>query len=145
MSTDGQVTNPQQPPEDELTPEQAQELIEHFRDKTLLALVKRNGGVLRITFDEIDKAGGGGFTMAMEEHTLLIAEEGIRNGIPTISDETDLLRSAYQIALREGKETNWPAFKRRLETMLVRHAGATASDPNQVNGATCTPKTFRMA
>lgn len=36
------------------------------------------------------------------------------------TEANSLLRSAYQIALREGKETNWEAFKGRVYEELVR-------------------------
>jgi hypothetical protein len=128
--------------ESEIPEDAANAVIESFRDKTLLALVKRNGGVLRVNFEEIDSCVGG-FTMALEEHSMVLVAEGINNAIPTITDENDLLRSAYQIAKRNGVMTNWPAFENRLRTFLVRAAGANAGDPAQVEGATCTMKTFK--
>lgn len=37
-----------------------------------------------------------------------------------LRDANDLCRSAYQVAVREGRETNWPAFRDRLSESLDR-------------------------
>ena len=37
-----------------------------------------------------------------------------------LKDANDMCRSAMQIALRDGKETNWPAFRAQLEASLKR-------------------------
>jgi hypothetical protein len=55
----------------------------------------------------------------------------------------DLLRSAYQIAVRDGSETNWPAFLRRLESELVAES-VLINGTAHVPAATCTAKTFRL-
>lgn len=62
-----------------------------------------------------------------------------------MTEEQDLLRSAYQIALRAGVDTNWEAFTRRLRTYLLSASRLPAdSDDNDVAIATCTAKTFRI-
>lgn len=35
-------------------------------------------------------------------------------------ESNELLRSSYSIALREGQETNWPAYKTKLYELLKR-------------------------
>lgn len=37
-----------------------------------------------------------------------------------LKDANDLCRSAYQVAIREGRETNWPAFRDCLSESLDR-------------------------
>ena len=37
-----------------------------------------------------------------------------------LKDANDLCRSAYQVAVREGRETNWPAFRDCLSESLDR-------------------------
>lgn len=62
-----------------------------------------------------------------------------------MSEERELLRSAYQIALRGGFNTNWEAFSRRLRAHLLARAGLPEdADDNAVAIATCTAKTFRI-
>lgn len=60
-----------------------------------------------------------------------------------LKNANELLRSAYAIACREGQDTNWDAFKQRVEEALLdqsEHQHGTRSVP----AATCTPKTFRL-
>jgi len=40
-------------------------------------------------------------------------------------ESNDALRSAYQVAKRDGKETNWPAFKNMLSGVLDRQHSLT--------------------
>lgn len=56
----------------------------------------------------------------------------------------ELLRSAYQIAERQGKDTNWEAFKNNLQSELLKQAQATDADEQTTLRATCTPKTYRV-
>jgi hypothetical protein len=57
----------------------------------------------------------------------------------------ELLRSAYAIAEREGKQTNWSAFKNRLREELLKQAGVPDSTDEQIIlRATCTARTFRL-
>ena len=49
-----------------------------------------------------------------EIQQLAIADNKIR-----MEEANSLLRSAYQVALREGKETNWEAFKKCVYKELV--------------------------
>jgi len=62
-----------------------------------------------------------------------------------VTEEQDLLRSVYHIALRQGFNTNWEAFTRRLRLHLLARAGLPENaDDNDVAIATCTAKTFRI-
>lgn len=56
-------------------------------------------------------------------------------------EANDLLRSAYQIAKREGDETNWDAFESRLKEALVKQ-GEHLNQTSNEDAATCTAKTF---
>jgi len=61
--------------------------------------------------------------------------------------ENELLRSAYQIAHRKGKATNWEAFENNLRKELLHHHGAVQyeeADEQDVMKATCTAKTFEL-
>ena len=64
----------------------------------------------------------------------------------TIPDNrNDLLRSAYQIACRNGENTNWEAFKTNLERELMNQVGYLDSeDPQDTIRATCTPLTYHF-
>lgn len=63
----------------------------------------------------------------------------------TIETTNELLRSAYQIAERQGKDTNWEAFKTNLREELLKQAGVPDSTEEQtIIKATCTPKTYRV-
>lgn len=62
----------------------------------------------------------------------------------TSETANELLRSAYQIAEREGKDTNWEAFKNNLRTELLKQAQTTYTDEQTMLRATCTPKTYRV-
>ena len=61
-------------------------------------------------------------------------------------DQTEsLLRSAYQIAQRKGKNTNWGAFERNLLAELTKHLWANDElDDQDILRATCTPLTYRV-
>ncbi|MCK5613711.1 hypothetical protein KAR91_68235 [Candidatus Pacearchaeota archaeon] len=61
-----------------------------------------------------------------------------------MNESNELLRSAYQIALREGKDTNWEAFKQNVKTELTKAPGIDPSSKQQVLRATITPRTFRI-
>ena len=50
----------------------------------------------------------------MNEHKKITEEISLQ------TEANSLLRSAYQIALREGKDTNWEAFKISLWKELIR-------------------------
>jgi len=62
----------------------------------------------------------------------------------------ELLRSAYQIASREGEDTNWNAFKNNLEEELLVQSGHAVEywkdepDEQIILRATCTAKTYRV-
>ena len=60
-----------------------------------------------------------------------------------MSEQNSLLRSAYQIAERQGKDTNWEAFSNNLRNELLAQAGTPGNkDKQNVLRATCTPKTY---
>jgi len=46
--------------------------------------------------------------------------EDLERLIYEVKESNDLLRSAFMIAEREGKETNWEAWKKQLEIALAR-------------------------
>jgi len=56
----------------------------------------------------------------------------------------ELLRSVYQIAEREGVNTNWQAIKANVQRELLIQAGRPDSEDEQIIlRATCTAKTYR--
>ncbi len=57
-----------------------------------------------------------------------------------MKESLELLRSAYQIAVRKGVHTNWEAFANCLQNVL---AGDTRDEP-RIARATCTARTFRI-
>jgi len=61
--------------------------------------------------------------------------------------QNDLLRSAYSIAQRKGKETNWSAFEDRLREELLSQSGlkVTTDDEQLILRATCTARTFKYS
>lgn len=62
-----------------------------------------------------------------------------------MQEANELLRSAYQIASREGKDTYWEALKNNIEKELLKQAGVPdATDGQTILRATCTPKTYRI-
>ncbi len=57
----------------------------------------------------------------------------------------ELLRSAYAIAERHGRETNWQAFRRNVQRELLEQAGVDfPPDEQVVLRATCTPRNYRL-
>jgi len=69
------------------------------------------------------------------------------------NESNQLLRSAYEIAKRNGENTNWPAFLESLKKELLKQAldrvGLTESDVDVNNEqvilrATSTARTYRM-
>ena len=66
--------------------------------------------------------------------------------MPELSPSNELLRSAYEIANREGVQTNWEAFKANVLRQLFIDAGVVvgAMDPDLVARVSCTPKTYRV-
>lgn len=56
-----------------------------------------------------------------------------------------LLRSAYEIAKRNGQETNWEAFRNSVQKELLRQSGLPedTTDKQLILRATCTPRTYR--
>lgn len=62
-----------------------------------------------------------------------------------LTEHNELLRSAHEIARRDGHETNWEAFKNNVERWLMADAGMLGTvDEQQILRATCTPKTYRL-
>ena len=64
-----------------------------------------------------------------------------------------LLRSAYQIAQRKGRNTNWDAFERAVKRELLELSNVEyttlsgvgdISDVQDTLRATCTPLTFKV-
>lgn len=60
------------------------------------------------------------------------------------SEQNSLLRSAFQIAQRKGKETNWEVFENKLKEELKRQADYAGDDEQSILRVTCTPLTFRQ-
>ena len=57
----------------------------------------------------------------MKMFGVVLQYEQQRDELLTLLQEAnDLLRSAYEIASRDGKETNWKAFRARLKDALKR-------------------------
>lgn len=62
-----------------------------------------------------------------------------------LPESNELLRSAYQIATRRGKTTNWKAFTVGLRKELFEQAGlADLNDEQTVLRVTCTARTYRI-
>jgi hypothetical protein len=61
-----------------------------------------------------------------------------------MKEENELLRSAYQIAKRQGSDTNWNAFLSKLEAELVKQAKGDRDNPQHIDRATCTARTYRL-
>lgn len=61
-----------------------------------------------------------------------------------MTEANELLRSAYQIAQREGKDTNWPAFIQNVERELMLQSGGHPDNEQEVLRSTVTPKTYRI-
>lgn len=63
-----------------------------------------------------------------------------------LSEANMLLRSAYEIAMREGKETNWKAFAASVRKELFEQANvADLNDEQTILRVTCTPRTYRFS
>jgi hypothetical protein len=69
-----------------------------------------------------------------------------------MEEQNELLRSAYQIAQREGKNTNWEAFSNNLEKELLKQAGCIGMEDKSIDQrqqitlrATCTAKTYKIS
>ncbi len=62
-----------------------------------------------------------------------------------MNDEANaLLRSAYAIAQREGKNTNWEAFQNCVKQQLLKQAGCPdTKDEQMILRATCTPRVYK--
>lgn len=58
---------------------------------------------------------------------------GVHKKVTDLNEAIELLCSSYQIAARQGRETNWPAFAASLEKCLAKF---------NRNGVT--PRTYRM-
>ena len=61
-----------------------------------------------------------------------------------MKNSNELLRSAFQIAQRKGKDTNWEAFENNLKRELTKQLGVASTDEQSVLRATCTAKTYRI-
>ena len=59
-----------------------------------------------------------------------------------LTEANDLLRSAHAVAERGGADTNWDAWKKRLETVLVKQNAFLRGTPH-LPAATCTAKGFK--
>ena len=68
--------------------------------------------------------------------------DNVPRDVQDLTEANDLLRSAYQIAIREGVNTNWEAFQTRLEEVLVKQSKQLFGTEHPP-AAVCTPKTFR--
>jgi hypothetical protein len=61
-----------------------------------------------------------------------------------MSEANDLLRSAYSIAIKEGKDTNWEAFENSVRKELMSQAEINdETDYQAILRATSTPRTYR--
>lgn len=66
-------------------------------------------------------------------------------GLTMTDTANSLLRSAYSIAQREGKDTNWEAFANNVKQYLLQMHGLLGSKDEQSNlRATCTPRTYKV-
>ncbi|WP_095090561.1 hypothetical protein [Mesorhizobium sophorae] len=61
-------------------------------------------------------------TPAASEPETMAASEALREALV---DHNNILRSAFQIAGREGKETNWTAFAQNVSSTLAKHHATT--------------------
>jgi hypothetical protein len=62
-----------------------------------------------------------------------------------MTETNSLLRSAYAIACRKGKDTNWEAFARNVKAELFKQAEIPGCKDEQTGlRATCTAKTYHM-
>ena len=63
-----------------------------------------------------------------------------------MNEANELLRSAFQIAKRKGKDTNWEAFENNLKNELCKHVSLNVGvdDEQLILRCTCTPKTYRL-
>lgn len=62
-----------------------------------------------------------------------------------LPEANQLLRSAYEIAMRGGADTNWEAFAASVRKELFEQAGiADLNDEQTVLRVTCTPRTYRL-
>jgi thiamine pyrophosphokinase len=64
-----------------------------------------------------------------------------------MNESEALLRSAYQIASRNGEDTNWEAFKNSLEKELLESKGVKypCEDEQLVLRATCTARIYKIS
>ena len=62
-----------------------------------------------------------------------------------LPEYNELLRSAYEIAKRKGKDTNWEAFANNLRKELLKQSGFPHTEDEQIIlRSTVTPKTYRI-
>lgn len=100
-----------------------------------------NGRLAKILNDTANVLKGAPDELALHStHDLAKVSERIMSAL---RNANDLLRSAYQVAQRDGAVTNWAAFAKRLEDELVSESKLLNNTPH-VPAATCTPKTFRI-
>ena len=67
----------------------------------------------------------------------------MENIVQELRDANELLRSAYEIASRDGVNTNWDGFKKQLEKILIRQAELLNRSPI-LNHAVHTAKVFKL-
>lgn len=71
-----------------------------------------------------------------------MANGWLESAIADLKEANDLLRSAHAVAERNGRETNWQAFRKRLQEVLVKQSKL-LNGTDHLPAAICTPKTFR--
>ena len=74
---------------------------------------------LERALDEIERLQD--LILAYENDLVLLSVYGkLERAEAEIKESNDLLRSAFMIAKRDGKETNWDAWRKQLDIALAR-------------------------
>lgn len=101
--------------------------IEQIDMDAAAALLDRLGGIQRfeklgVSFAGIDNATCGAFARhRLTARSALPADNVVKALQQALVNHNDVLRSAYQIAARQGNSTDWDGFTKRAGSVLHFH------------------------
>ena len=92
--------------------------LEKFTERIIEGLKKQIGYSQQLTRENERLQD---LILAHENDLVLLAVCGkLERAEAEIKESNDLLRSAFMIAKRDGKETNWEAWRKQLDIALAR-------------------------
>ena len=104
------------------------DLIKNLRDFYISAPNVPSSKCMNEAADEIERLNG---LVALQKKDMKVAMDNNERLRAELKDANSALRSAAEVAQRDGKDTNWDAFRSRLAKVLLAQAKALAVEDKE--------------